>query len=387
MSSIGSVRLSSARKKRWNAWVATGSVALTSALGLGCGSRSGLDLDPHQDPETSELAANPPRLLDGPDFALPEAAPGCVDMTLSYASVPPSVILLIDQSASMTERFGATTRWDVLRQAIIDPDAGLLTWLDAGANLGIMLYTSLDGSRFGRACPLIERVETRLGNAASIREFYAEHEPMPGGDTPTGDAIDVAVQELSALRAGPARYVLLLTDGIPDTCAEPDPQNGYGAALEAVQRAYAQGVVVRTVGVSPELARDALQGMANAGAGKPPELVFGNDADAEQPLYASTEPDELARQLQGAIGDVRSCTVELGTRVDRARAGDAQLTLDGQVLQYRAASGWHFVDADTIAVEGQACERILGSGERLQVVYPCLESESEPGPEAGRDIR
>jgi von Willebrand factor type A domain-containing protein len=371
----------SARKKWWNGK----NVARSAVLGavMGCGSRSGLDIDALEIPETSELAVKPPGPFDAPDLATTGrvSAPGCVDMTLSYTSIPPSVILLIDQSASMTERFGESTRWDVLREAIIDPSSGLLTWLDAGASLGIMLYTSLDGSLFGRQCPLIERVDTRFGNAATIREFYATHEPMPGGDTPTGDAIDVAVQALASSSASPANYVLLLSDGIPDTCAEPDPQNGFDAALDAVQRAHAQGVVVRTVGVSPDLARDALQGMANAGAGKPPELVFGIDADAEPPLYASTKPEQLAEQLRGVIGHVRSCEVELGTRVELARAREAQLTLDGRSLRYGGANGWSFVDADTIAIEGGACDRILADGERLEVVYPC----AEPAPM--REIR
>jgi hypothetical protein len=291
MSSRWSGRSQGARNERWNAGIVATCVAVCTAAG--CGSRSGLDLDSFDVPETSELAVKPPGSFDAFPVADGGSA-GCVDMTLSYTSIPPSVMLLIDQSASMTERFGDGTRWDVLRQAIIDPDSGLLTWLDAGANLGIMLYTSLDGSLSGRQCPLIERVETSFGNAATIREFYAEHEPMPGGDTPTGDAIDAAVQGLASSNAGPAKYVLLLTDGIPDTCAEPDPQNGFDAALQAVQRAHAQGVVVRTVGVSPDLARDALQGMANAAAGKPPELVFGTDAEAERPLYASTEPRQLS---------------------------------------------------------------------------------------------
>jgi hypothetical protein len=378
MSSRWSGRSPGARNERWNAGIVATCVAVCTAVG--CGSRSGLDLDSFDVPETSELAVKPPGSFDAFPVADGGSA-GCVDMTLSYTSIPPSVMLLIDQSASMTERFGDGTRWDVLRQAIIDPDSGLLTWLDAGANLGIMLYTSLDGSLSGRQCPLIERVETSFGNAATIREFYAEHEPMPGGDTPTGDAIDAAVQGLASSNAGPAKYVLLLTDGIPDTCAEPDPQNGFDAALQAVQRAHAQGVVVRTVGVSPDLARDALQGMANAGAGKPPELVFGTDSDAERPLYASTEPRQLAEQLRGVIGAVRSCEVDLGARVDLSRAREARLTLDGRSLRHGAPDGWSFVDADTIALEGRACERVLGSGERLEVVFPCTD------PDAIREIR
>jgi von Willebrand factor type A domain-containing protein len=371
-------RNNASRTRWWNAGNVTKSVALCTVLA--CGSRSGLDIDSLEVPETSELAVKPPGSFEVPEgSAIVDNTPtGCVDMILSYTSIPPSVVLLIDQSASMTERFGESTRWDVLRQAIIDPGSGLLTWLDAGASLGILLYTSLDGSLFGRQCPLIEGVETRFGNANDIREFYAEHEPMPGGDTPTGDAIDVAVRELASSSAGPAKYVLLLTDGIPDTCTEPDPQNGFDAALEAVQRAHAQGVVVRTVGVSPDLAREALQGMANAGAGKPPELVFGTDADAEQPLYASTEPQQLAQQLRGVIGSARRCDVELGTRVDMARVREAQVTLDGRVLRYRAPNGWRFVDPHTIMLDGRACERVLGSGERLELRFPCTEPEPTP---------
>ena len=345
-----------------------------------CGSRSGLDLAALEPPERFELP-NTPTLRGVPDAGpVPEPEPeGCVDITRSYASTPPSVMLLIDQSASMNERFGESTRWDVLRQAIIDEQSGLLTWLDDAANIGIMLYSSLDGFRQGFECPLIESVPTRFDGAQAIRDFYAEREPRPGGDTPTADGIDVATDALVALGAGPAMYVLLLTDGVPDTCAEPDPQNGLEPAVASVQRAYSLGVKVRTVGVSPEIAREGLQRMANAGAGKDPALKFERDLDAEEPFYASTDPRELADQLKGAIGDVRSCSVELGTDVGFDRARDGRLVLDGAPLDYRAPDGWRFVDEDTIAIDGAACQRILGAGEQLVVHFPC--ADAEPGRE------
>ena len=360
---------------------------------LACGSRSGLegvslglaDDDGAMDevavgPTGSERAAAPALALEPPpadaelDARAAEAIDtrrGCVDITRRYASTPPTVLLLIDQSASMNTGFGQSTRWDVLRQAIVDPNDGLLSWLEAGASIGLMLYTSLDGHLRGLECPLIEQVEVRSGNASTIRELYAGAEPLSGGDTPTADAIDRAVTSLSALRAGPARYVLLLTDGVPDTCAEPDPQNGFDAAVEAAQRARERGIEVVTVGVSPDIARDGLQRMANAGAGKPLDLVYGTDPGASQPLYASTEPRALAAQLKGAIGDVRSCTIELGTEVALARRRDARLVLDGRTLEYGSEDGWRFVDEDTVAIDGQACLRILGNGQQLEVEVAC----------------
>jgi hypothetical protein len=345
---------------------------------VACGARSGLDLQSLAREDENEVGLSPAR-PGFPDAGLVPATlfddvrSGCVDIRRRYTPTPPTVILLIDQSASMNERFGGSTRWDVLRQSIIDPDDGLLGWLDEGANVGLTLYTSLDGYGRGRQCPLLEQVEVQIDNAEAIRRFYASAEPMPGGDTPTGDAIDAVVASMQALNAGPARYVLVLTDGVPDTCAEPNPQNGLDETVDAVERAYAGGVIVRTVGVSPAVERRGLQRLANASAGRPLDLVYGTDPDAVQPLYADTESRALAAQLRGVIGDVRNCTVELGTLVGDARAFDGRVVLDGVPLEHDSANGWSFVDDDTIRVHGDACNRVLGDGQTLEVTFPCSE--------------
>src|SRR6185295_13042729 len=111
---------------------------LTAVLLAGCGSRSGLDAPPSD----RQLAIAPPEPLlpaassqpvpaEAPMLAPAPASGGCVDITRSYDSEPATVMLLIDQSASMDQGgFGMGTRWNVLRQAIVDPDNGLLAWLD-----------------------------------------------------------------------------------------------------------------------------------------------------------------------------------------------------------------------------------------------------------------
>jgi von Willebrand factor type A domain-containing protein len=355
---------------------------LLAFLALACGSRSGLLADSRDAPQLSIESPRAP-LLPAPGGreaaggllpqSEPEPAPsGCVDITRSYVSVPASIMLLIDQSASMNEPFGASTRWNVLREAIVDRDNGLLTWLDASSRVGLMLYTSINGFQSGLACPLITRVDAELTNADSIRAAYLAAAPLPGGDTPTAEAIDEAVLRLNSAPDGVPKHILLLTDGLPDTCAQPDPQLGLDEAITSAEQAFARGIRVHSVGVSEEIAREGLQAMANAGAGKPAGLRFGVDADAEPPLYASTDARELADQLKGIVGDVRTCKIELGTDVGPGRAFEGTLLLDGKLLEYQASDGWSFVDEDTLEVHGASCERILSEGERLQVTFPCL---------------
>lgn len=366
--------------------IARGSLLLVGAIAA-CGSRSGIEpltrvdieapdlegaaaLDDRAPPVDAELAA-PSASIGAPT--------GCVDIERRYAGSPPTVLLLIDQSSSMRESFGDSTRWDVLRQAIVDPDEGLLTWLDASAKIGLISYTSLNGYERGRECPITQREDVRLGNAERVRRFYSAVEPFVGGDTPTADAIDLAVSTLASAESGPARYVLLLTDGVPDTCAEPDPQNGFDDAVDAVLRARDAGISVKAVGVSPEIERRGLQRMANAAAGKPLDLEYGEDPGAEAPLYASTQPRELATQLKGVFGDVRSCSVELGTDVDSGRARQGRLVLDGRELEYRGADGWSLASSHEIELHGRACSSVLDAGEQLEIEFPC-EGAPDPGP-------
>jgi hypothetical protein len=355
----------------------------------GCGSRSGLLGDglasdgQASDDGEPEVAAVLPFTPLAPPTELPSPPEpeltGCVDRRFSYDTLPPTVLLLIDQSASMDFRFGASTRWEVLRSAIVDPNDGLLSHLDSSVSFGLMLYTSLDGYAGGE-CPMLTESSLEVGNAATIRSLYLASEPLDNGDTPTPEAIDAAVARLTALGAAGPRYILLLTDGDPDTCAVPDPQNGGGEALAAAGRAYAAGITLRPIGISTEISRWRIQGLANAAAGKEPRLVWGQDADAERPLFASDDRGELAAQLTGVIGDVRSCVVELGDIVGAVRAGEGRLSLDGQPLTYQGVNGWRFRDDDTVEIRGESCDTILGEGHQLEVFFPCVPGQLQPRP-------
>lgn len=100
------------------------SVPVAAALLAGCGSRSGLEAGL---PASRGLGA----------ASLPA---GCVDIRRSYASVPPAVLLLIDRSTSMGFTFGDDSRWNVLRDAIVDPERGLLAALDQRARRPDAVY-------------------------------------------------------------------------------------------------------------------------------------------------------------------------------------------------------------------------------------------------------
>jgi hypothetical protein len=266
----------------------------------------------------------------------------------------------------------------VLREAIVEPEHGLLASLDASASVGLMMYTSFDGYASSQGCPIITRVDAQIGNADKLRLAYRAAEPAPLGDTPTGESIDAAVLQLSRVQGTAPQYILLLTDGAPDTCAQPDPQWGLPETLAAAQRAFDQGIRVYTVGVSAEINGSDLQALANAGSGKDPTLVYGRDPGAEQPLFARTDPRQLADQLKGIIGDVRSCSIDLGTPVGSDRTLDGRLVLDGQTLSQDAQNGWTLVDDQTVLIHGSACEKILGDGERLQVRFPCVNDFAPP---------
>ena len=74
--------------------------------GFGCGARTGLPW------EAQAYAAADA----GPDTST--EPDGCVNLRFDYEPHPATVMLLVDRSGSMNQRFGTGTRWSVLAEAL-----------------------------------------------------------------------------------------------------------------------------------------------------------------------------------------------------------------------------------------------------------------------------
>ncbi len=163
----------------------------------------------------------------------------------------------------------------------------------------------------------------------------------------------------------PGRKVIVLgTDGEPDTCAEPNPQNGQDESIAAAQRAFDAGIRVYVVSVGDDVGEAHLQDMANAGAGLP---VGGTD-NAE--YFVALNPQELVDAFGTIVGGVAGCVFTINGEVDPAKASLGLVALDGDELEWGV--DWEMLDGKTFEVYGEACEIIKdGSLHHVSAAFPC----------------
>jgi hypothetical protein len=240
--------------------------------------------------------------------------------------------------------------------------------------MGLALYTSHGGSLNGGTCPELTQVPIAANNYAAINMTYQA--AVPQNDTPTPESIAAVAKEL--VNEPDPKYILLVTDGLPDTCTDPDANAANStaarqaaandASVKAAQAAYAQGIGLFIVGVSADIAPAHLQAMANAGMGKDPATTPPN---AAKYYVAASSQAELAMQLTGIIGSVRSCVVHLGGVVDLAHASSGTVILDGVPLVYNDPNGYRLNNASELEVLGTACEKIKTDSKGLSISFPC----------------
>jgi len=340
-------------------------ILLLGLLLVACGSRSELlpgSLEaPPGDAGPDEDAEPEPE----PDAEPPPEPIRCDDLSFDYSTDPATVLLLVDRSGSMAFGFGGNTRWNLVRDAFFNEQDGLLARLGDTARFGLAFYTSLDGFA-GGTCPMMDYTAPVLGDPEVLRFAFDSTSPLTDGDTPTGEAIVEALDWLDQDSAPGPRYLVLITDGEPDTCAVPDPQEGQGEALEAARQAYQRGIEMYVVGVSSDVGESHLQRMANVAQGVREDAVWGQDSEAIEPIVASNQDDVLAAQIQGALGDVRTCSLALGADVDLD--GAFVVTLDGE----RVPPSEYDVEGGQLVLYGETCDRVLQDAETLEVEVPCL---------------
>jgi hypothetical protein len=248
----------------------------------------------------------------------------CLDATIAF---------VVDGSGSMCETFGASTRWQELRKALLDPMNGLIYRLQASASFGMTLYDgSIDlnlagmatgtsptpmcagAGTFGRTmamtCEQLIDVTPSKDNADAIARMFPMREL--GGSTPTDKALNHVVDQLIAAQTPGLdlmmhpQYIILATDGQPnDICvggAGGDGTAQQQAVIAAVDRAAVAHI--RTYVVSLAGGDMALEQHLAVVA------THGNPTDATAHTFSPANPDELVQALVQVLGNALGCSVE-----------------------------------------------------------------------------
>lgn len=308
--------------------------------------------------------------LNHPD-ASADASNVCADVRVEATRVTPNVILIVDQSGSMTAGFGGSNRWDALRDSLLDQPDGLVASLQSTVRFGLALYSAeAEGNSSDPVpgmCPLIEWVPPSIDNYDPIDAVYGPADPID--ETPTGASIDAVLDRLTMTpdpSTDPTIFILA-TDGEPDTCAQPNPQEGQPEAIAAAERAYDAGIRTYVISVGEgTISASHLQDMANAGLGRE-----SGDPDAE--YWEAGDDAGLRTALRDIVGGELSCVVTLdGAIQDLEEACVGTVRLNGTVIPCDDPDGWRAVDETHIELRGEACDTLQsGPGVTLEATFPC----------------
>jgi len=312
---------------------------------------------------------------------------------------------------------GGTTAWKLLYDAMMAANGPVKTLGDV-IRFGFASYKGhLGTSETDPACATITPATPAFSTGAydAIDAVYgplgSEVNNGPKWETPTGHAIATVTPDLVAFTADPPgpKYILLVTDGNPNTCQTLDPQCGQDRTIKAVQDAYAQGVGTFVIGIGDIVAQpnngctastmrcgnDHLQDVANAGVGlpvtAPPDsykyegcvaneggvltatYAAAGETGGNATFFATNDPAALSANLATLLSGVQSCTFDLDAIVTGNPAVGV-VTLDGTTLTYGdTAAGWTLEDNKyQVTIQGSACDTYR-SGRDHHVVanFPC----------------
>lgn len=286
---------------------------------------------------------------------------GCVDVMVQVEPIIPTLVLLVDQSGSMDSDFAGQPRWDAIYETLMDPADGVVASLQSQVRFGLTLYTSVDGFEGGE-CPMLSSVDPALDNRDPIDAVFGPASPVD--ETPTGESLAAVAQDLAAFMADGPKGIVLATDGEPDTCAQPNPQEGQDVALAAAAQAYALGITTFIISVGDEVGADHLQQMANVGVGKD-----ANDP-MPAPYYQALDAQQLVDAFDEIIGSFVSCDLLLDGVVDLSQVCDGTVWLDG--MQLECETDFELPDASTLRLLGEACATLQDGGQHtVDASWPC----------------
>ncbi len=296
----------------------------------------------------------------------------CGEVNVAFEQITSTVVLLVDQSASMNAHFsGYGSRWNTVNGVLLNSTDGFVKSLESEIRFGLTLYTSDDGFENGLDCPLLTEEPPDLNNHQAISNLYDASSWQ--NDTPTGESIDAVVTQLKNDESE-SKSIILITDGMPDTCENPNPQDNSpeeaqarSEAVASAANAFSNGIVLYIVYVNSSfgsLVEGHVRDMANAGAG----VKSGAD------YYLVSNQGALEDAFRQIIYGVRSCNFALrgDVKVKQGNESDCLVTGGTTDLVYQDPNGWQFNDDKTeIELIGTACEQTKTGDVSVSGWCPC----------------
>jgi hypothetical protein len=300
------------------------------------------------------------------DLPVTDAGITCATGSFSMAHPKPTVMLVLDRSASMATAMepggNFPTRWYALTSAL----ASVLPPVDNTMAIGALIFPAT-ARALECSVASVANLRPATGNVAALTRLM--NTTVPGGGTPTAIAIDTAAKLLLGMRtATAARALVLATDGGPNcnaglnfaTCR---CTNGPGVSTcgasqclddtrteQTISEYQSQGLPTYVVGIQtkgdPEFS-DVLDAMAVAG-GRP-------QVGAGQSYYAASSEAELNAALTTIRNQVGACTYLTSSVPDQN--GSIVVSVDGVPL---APDQWIWGNRSNgeIVLQGDACQTV-----------------------------
>ena len=337
------------------------------------------------------------------------------NLSLLGKPLPSTVMLAVDTSGSMTASMAGTgmhctldgtigsdydarsqnpCKWNDLKEALAGED-GFLAQSEGLARFGLIAFPGAD---LGNSCAP-GRVVVPIGDSVDPVRSAILNDLSPSGGTPTADALRTAAREplLYTEEAGRSRFVILLTDGLPNCNPElatrceacradplacqdelngcrptdapfdgclPTPFDGAPCVddtrlIEAVTELRELGVYTLVIGFGSETAddrqRDILNRASEAG-GKPRQ-------GASDAYYQASSVGELHGILEELLAEF-PCTFALSP----APAADADIDVilrdndRGSDRNLAQGADWSISEArSSLSIVGEACALIQRS--------------------------